>query len=65
MKHIVTSSQAAVFMEVLRKIEAAQQRSPAMMAAIDIDQHDLGKCKALLQNLEHPRFLSKEKFYSK
>ena len=65
MKHIVTSSQAAVFMEVLRKIEAAQQRSPAMMAAIDIDQHDLGKGKALLQNLEHPRFLSKEKFLSK
>jgi len=52
MKHKITSSQAAVLLEVLRKIKSAQQRSPTLFAVLDIDRHDLAKCEAVINELE-------------
>ena len=52
MKFTFSASQAAVFLEVLRKIEAAQAKSPTIMAALDIDRHDLAKCRRMLNELE-------------
>lgn len=52
MTHKITTAQAAVLLTVLDKINAAQQKSPAMMAALDIDRHDLQKCQRLLSGLE-------------
>lgn len=47
----VTTAQAAVLTEVLKKIETARKRSAVIMAALDIDSHDLEKCRAILNQL--------------
>jgi hypothetical protein len=52
MKHHLTSSEAAVILQTLEKIKQAAEKSPAMMAAIDIDRHDLAKCQAVINNLK-------------
>jgi len=52
MKHNLTSSRAAILLQVIAKILAAQAKSPVMMAAIDIDSHDLAKCQAILNDLK-------------
>ena len=51
MTHKITTAQAAVLLTVLDKINAAQIKSPAMMAALDIDRHDISKVQRLLQGL--------------
>jgi len=52
MKHHLTSSEAAVILQTLKKIKQAAKKSPAMMAAIDIDRHDIKKCEAVIKNLK-------------
>ena len=52
MKHHITSSEAAVILQTLEKIKQAAEKSPAMMAAIDIDRHDLAKCQVVINNLK-------------
>jgi hypothetical protein len=52
MKHHITSSEAAVILQTLEKIKQAAEKSPAMMAAIDIDRHDIKKCEAVIKNLK-------------
>ena len=51
MKHFITSSEAAVLLEVLRKIKRANNRSKVMMAAIDIDTHDIEKVGQIIKKL--------------
>jgi hypothetical protein len=51
MKHIITTAEAATILEVLRKIEAASQKSPVIMAALDIDKHDLDKVTRTIKNI--------------
>lgn len=50
--HKLTTAQAAAIQEVLRKIERAAKKSPVMMAALDIDKHEIKKVTAVLKNLE-------------
>lgn len=52
MKHIITTTEAATLLEVWRKIRRASNQSPVIMAALDIDKHDVEKCERLLNNLE-------------
>lgn len=52
MKHYITSSQAAVILEVLEKLMIASEKSTIMMDAINIDKHDLKKCKELIEQIK-------------
>lgn len=52
MKHHLTTSEAAIILETLQKVQKAAEKSPTMMAAIDIDRHDLAKCEAVINNLK-------------
>jgi len=47
----IKTTEAAVLLEVLRKIEQASEKSPTIMAALDIDKHDLQKVTSLIKNL--------------
>lgn len=51
MKHYLTTSEAAIILQTLEKIKHAAGKSPAMMAAIDIDRHDIAKCEAVIKKL--------------
>lgn len=51
MKHFLTTSEAAIILETLQKLQKAADRSPTMAAAIDIDRHDLAKCEAVINKL--------------
>lgn len=51
MKHFLTSSEASILLEMLRKIKRASSKSPVIMAAIDIDQHDIEKVGQMIKKL--------------
>ena len=51
MKHTLSSSEASIILETLKKVLKAANKSPVMAAALDIDKHDLQKCKAVVNNL--------------
>ena len=51
-KYHITAVEAANLLQVLEKIEAARKRSAVMFAILDIDQHDLKICEAVLKRLE-------------
>lgn len=52
MKKYMTTPEAAAIAETLRKIAQAAEKSPVILAALDIDRHDLAKCKAVLKRIE-------------
>ena len=51
MKHYITTSEAAIILDTLQKVQKAADKSPTMAAAIDIDRHDLAKCEAVIKKL--------------
>lgn len=51
MKHFLTSSEASILLEMLRKIKGASNKSQVIMAAIDIDQHDIEKVGQMIKKL--------------
>lgn len=51
MKHHITSSEASILLEVLRKIKRASNKSAVMMAALDIDKHDIEKVGQMIKKL--------------
>lgn len=52
MKKYLTTPEAAILAETLRKIAQAAGKSPVILAALDIDRHDLAKCMAVLKRCE-------------
>lgn len=50
-KHYITPSEASIFLEMLMKIKRAANKSAVMMAAIDIDQHDIEKVGQIIKRL--------------
>lgn len=52
MKNQITTVQAATLLEVVRKIVAAGEKSPTILALMDIDKHDYEKVTAIFKNLE-------------
>lgn len=51
MKHYITTSEAAIILDTLQKVQKAADKSPTMAAAIDIDRHDIAKCEAVINKL--------------
>lgn len=52
MKYYITTSEASIILETLQKLQKAADKSPTMMAAIDIDRHALAKCEAVINKLK-------------
>lgn len=51
MKTKITTVQAATLLEVVRKIVSAGEKSPTILALMDIDKHDLQKVTSIFKNL--------------
>ena len=51
MKHTLSSSEASIILETLKKVLKAFDKSPVMAAVLDIDKHDIKKCEAVVNNL--------------
>ena len=52
MKHYLTTSEAAVILQMLEKIKQAINNSPRIAEAYDIDRHDIAKVEAVINNLK-------------
>jgi len=50
-KHHLSPSDAAIILQVLSRIKAASEKSAVIMAALDIDKHDLEKCESVIKRL--------------
>ena len=57
-KYYLSDCEAAIILQVLEKVRRAGAKSPVMLAALDIDQHDIEKVSSVLKRLDKPkRFL--------
>jgi len=52
MKYYLTTTQASVILEVINKLMIASEKSTIMMDAINIDKHDLKKCKKVIEQIK-------------
>lgn len=51
-KHFLSPSDAAIILTILEKISEANNRSRTIMAALDIDRHDIAKVESVIKRLE-------------
>jgi hypothetical protein len=51
-KYYLSDCEAATVMQILKKVQSAGQKSAVMLAALDIDKHDIKICETVLTRLK-------------
>ena len=51
-KYYLSDCEAATILQILKKVRDAGRKSAVMLAALDVDRHDIKICETVLNRLE-------------